>query len=264
MAFIPSVRVLETPLTGKTVKIQDTTGDVGVSGNTTGYGQVTSPAQTTPLFYGFLAQLFTALTWTQDKVFTAASLSGIKTTGVSITALNLWNKEVFPDGVITALMLPYTAGSTYTMDVTKKILTLTGVNTLDYVNAGYEYVTFITGGTTAVTGNIAIDVDATITLNDATKLVLKAEAPAVGPTVYLAKPAIFRFLELAEGNKCIVQSIGKLTEDNLQEVPTEDAMCKLIQWQLAAKIKFQCSEYAEAHTVVQTLNLKCGAGCTGC
>lgn len=263
MAFLPVINVVDTPLDGKSIKVVDATGTVGVAGNTTGYGQTVLP-QTAPVIYGFLSRLLTAIDWTSNVFVKTADAPAIQSSGHTLTSLVLAGLSDFPDGVTIGHMLPYTPiTGVYTLSPDKKTITLPSAVALSYVNDGYTHVCFLNAGV-PVGLNIAIDTAATVINNSTTQLVLKSEAPATGYSLHIAKPAIFRFLELAAGNKCIVRSIAGLTEDNVEENSKETAICKLIQWQLSGKINFSCKDYAQAHDTIVSLNLKCGAGCTSC
>jgi hypothetical protein len=264
MSFLPVVTVLDTPLDGKSVKILDATGNVGVGGNTTGYGQGALP-QTTPFVYGFLGKLLSSLTWTYNMLLLASDAAAFASTGMSLTSL-LFGAGLaqYPDGVLVCQMLPYTFLGITTASVDGKKLTIAASNALNYVNDGYTHVTVIGSGIVAGVNNIPIDVAGTIANGNVYEILLLEAIPVGAYDYMIAKPAIFRFLELAEGNKCIVRSIAALTEDNVEENAQEIGICKLIQWQLSGKINFSCKEYGQAHDTIVSLNLKCGAGCTSC
>jgi hypothetical protein len=264
MSFLPVVTVLDTPLDGKSVKILDATGVVGVGGNTTGYGQVTLP-HTTPFVYGFLGKLLSSVTWTYNMLLLAADAVNFTSTGMSLTSL-LFGAGLpqFPDGVLVCQMLAYTDLSYTSVSPDGKMITLFAPNAINYVDDGYTHVTVIGAGPVAGVNNLAIDVAGTIANDNIYQLLLLEAIPIGAYDYFIAKPAIFRFLELAEGNKCIVRSIAALTEDNVEENAQETGICKLIQWQLSGKINFSCKEYGQAHDTIVSLNLKCGAGCTSC
>lgn len=265
MSFVPQASVLDTPLDGKSVKIKDDTGTVGVSSNTTGYGQDTPP-HNAPVVYGFVGKLLTSVSWLYNFFIKAADAPNIQTTGHSVLA-TLADLTKFADGVNVFNMLAYQSLGAFSLSSDKKTVTLT-TNTAvqSYMTAGYEWAAAILTATDTGHKNIEIDVDATIALNASNQIILK-EAMDVVPLTYtfnIAKPAIFRFLELAAGHECLVKSIGNLTD--FQKDPKESAnkLCTFVQMQLAGKINFSCKDYAQAHDTIITLGLKCGAGCSGC
>jgi hypothetical protein len=265
MSFLPVVTVIDTPLDGKSVKILDATGTVGVLANTTGYGQAGLP-QTAPVIYGFLGKLLSSLTWSYNILMQTADAVAFTSTGMSLTSLLFGTGLTqYPDGVLVCQMLAYTDLGTYTISPDGKTITTTAANAINYINDGYTHVTILAAGLPiANVHNLAIDVAGTIALNNVYTILLLDAAPTTVYTALIAKPAIFRFLELATGNQCIVRSIAALTEDNVEENAQEVGICKLIQWQLSGKINFSCKEYGQAHDTIVSLNLKCGAGCTSC
>lgn len=267
MAFIPSVSVLETPLDGNSVKIQDTTGNVGVGGNTTGYGQ-TTPVHATPIIYGVVGKLLTALTWTYFGFVKASVATAIQTTGYYLTA-TLFNMTKFLDGVNVFNLVAYQSLGAFTIDATGKIVTLTS-NTLvqSYMTNGYTWATAVVTASGNGVSNVEIDVAATVADNQNNRITLKTAlgAAAAGHTFNIGLPAMFYFLEMYAGNKCLVEGIGKDLVDNscLDKNSLVAHYTELAMMQLAGKIAFSCKDYADAHNAISTLNLKCGAGCSGC
>lgn len=266
MPFVPSVSVLSTPIDGKTVKIQDTTGNVGTGGNTTGYGQ-TTPVHNAPVVYGVVGKLLTALSWTLNKFFKAADATAIQSTGYNLTA-TLFGLTEFPDGVNVFNLIAYQNLGAFTVDSTGKIVTLTGNTSVQvYMTNGYTFGAAVLVSTTSGVKNIEIDVTATIADNQNNRITLKEAlgAAALGHEFYIGSPAIFRFLELYASNKCTVEAIGQLASASLRDTKkAREFAVDLHMHQLAAKVAFACDDYADAHTTIVNANLKCGTGCSGC
>lgn len=266
MPFVPSVSVLSTPIDGKTVKIQDTTGNVGTGGNTTGYGQVT-PVHNAPVVYGVVGKLLTAITWTLNKFFKAADAASIQTTGYNLAA-TLFGLTEFPDGVNVFNLIAYQNLGGFTVDSTGKIITLTSNTSVQvYMTNGYTFGAAVLVSTSTGVKNVEIDVTATIADNQNNRITLKEAigAAALGHAFYIGSPALFRFLELYASNKCTVEAIGQLASASLRDTKkAREYAVDLHMHQLAAKVAFACDDYADAHTTIVNANLKCGTGCSGC
>lgn len=264
--YIPKIELITNGIskTATSVTLQDTTGAYNVSTNPGGYGtpNPASPASTTKAY--ILWRYWTDTSYGTPFTLSAGNITSLQGAGLAITplmqGLSTDSDAVFSDGIHQIKYIPAQAlAGTGTFTASSKIVVLSGSSGVAALQAlgGIVWVLVVIAGTT-----YAYELDTTGT-NDNTQLTLKTAvtvSSGAGATVIVGGEDDIKILINKAAEACIVSSTGALADIPGSCLEVEATLNKMIRWQFAANIQYECEDYDGAHNLVVSINKYCTSG----